>query len=378
MGLAPSMLSSSSAHFFHWAWDMPMTPAWPGCPQLLVPIFSTSQVVSQMARAGHELGRRGGAHFGWDPPKSAAGTGRGAGQATLHHLSAVLMNRGGLRWLEDHQCDARLQEEPEGGPWELQACQPDLGVREDYEAVHPECAHRACEGQPGDQAQPAWVHERQVLLDQPHLLLWPGDSPSGWGKGCGCYLLGLSQAFDTVPHSIHLEKLAAHGLDGCILCWIKNWLNGRAQRVVVNGVKSSWQLVTSGFPQGSVLGPVLFNIFIMIWMRGLSAPSVSLQMTPSWAGVLVCLRVERLCSGRHLDRLDQWAEANCEFQQSQVPVPTLWSQQPHAILQAWRRVAGKLPVGKGSWHVGQQPAEQEPAVCPGGQESQRHPGLYQE
>jgi len=49
----------------------------------------------------------------------------------------------------------------------------------------------------------------------------------------------LSKAFDTVSHSILLEILAAHGLDGCTLPWIKNWLNGQAQRVVENGVKAS-------------------------------------------------------------------------------------------------------------------------------------------
>ena len=120
------------------------------------------------------------------------------------------------------------------------------------------------------------------------------------------FILDFEKAFDTPPHELLKSKLFSYGIDGKILKWIDSFLCFRKQRVVVNGVNSDWAPVLSGVPQGTVLGPLLFSLYI----NDISSDTES--EIRLFADDCVCYREikdeeDTIKLQRDIDRLGSWA-----------------------------------------------------------------------
>ena len=115
-----------------------------------------------------------------------------------------------------------------------------------------------------------------------------------------------SKAFDSVCHSKLVHKLNTIGVQGNLNKWIAAWLSDRRQRVVMNGMYSTWAEVISGVPQGSVLGPILFIIFVDDISGGIK------NFILLFADDLKLLSVvdndeQSVCIQQDIDNLYQWA-----------------------------------------------------------------------
>jgi hypothetical protein len=115
--------------------------------------------------------------------------------------------------------------------------------------------------------------ETNLLALQNDLLL-----AASRGDGFAVLLLDLSAAFDTVDHGILIDRLSSHcGLGGPVLSWFASYLSGRTQSVVIDGVLSHPVDVIYGVPQGSVIGPKLYNIYVNCLRKVAAVHGVKIQ-----------------------------------------------------------------------------------------------------
>ncbi len=129
------------------------------------------------------------------------------------------------------------------------------------------------------------------------------------GKEIRVVFLDIAKAFDRVWHKGLIHKLYMCGIDGRLLVWLQNYISNRYQRVVVGGQQSKWGRVTAGVPQGSVLGPLLFLLYINDIANCVQDVQVRLFADDTCIFLEVDNRVETAeLINNDLARIEQWAD----------------------------------------------------------------------
>jgi hypothetical protein len=129
------------------------------------------------------------------------------------------------------------------------------------------------------------------------------------GKEIRIVFLDISKAFDRVWHAGLLNKLKGSGIRGKLLQWLKSYLTDRQQRVTINGVQSPWGKILAGVLQGSVLGPLLFLIFINNITHVIRRCKIRLFADDTCLFVEVDEPAEAAgILNDNLDRIQNWAE----------------------------------------------------------------------